>query len=200
MTKAHKEKTLVLIKPDGVQRSLIGEFISRFERVGLKIIGLKICVPTQEQIQQQYAPSKEALIEQGKRSIATQAKQGREVKQPPYEHGMEIFNWIKKFMSSGPIIAMVLQGNQAVAIVDKLVGSTEPLNSDIGTIRGDYTLDSYEIADADKRAVRNLIHRSATQQEAEKEIAIWFKPHEILDYNLISEKILYDVNLDGILE
>ena len=198
--KLQKQKTLVLIKPDGVQRSLIGEFISRFERVGLKIIGLKIFIPTQEQIQEQYGPSEQEIEALGKRSIEAQRKKGIEAKMAPLEQGKAIIGRLKKFMLSGPIIAIILQGNQAIEIVKKLVGSTEPLNSDIGTIRGDYTLDSYEIADADKRAVRNLIHRSATLEEAEKEIAIWFKPHEILDYNLISEKILYDVNLDGILE
>jgi len=198
--KLQKEKTLVLIKPDGIQRSLIGEFISRFERVGLKIIGLKIFVPAQEQIQQQYGSSEQEIKALGSRSIEAQRKKGIETKIAPLEQGKAIIERLKKFMSSGPIIAIVLQGNQTIEIVKKLVGATEPLSSDIGTIRGDYTLDSYEIADADKRAVRNLIHRSATLEEAEKEIAIWFKPHEILDYNLISEKILYDVNLDGILE
>lgn len=198
--KLQKERTLVLIKPDAVQRSLIGEMISRFEKVGLKIIGLKIFIPTEEQIRKQYGPSKEEIEALGKRSIKAQAKLGQTIKQSPFKQGMAIVDHLKKFMSSGPIVAMVLEGNQAVAIVDKLVGTTEPLSSDVGTIRGDYTLDSYQMADTDKRAVRNLIHRSASQEEAEREIRIWFKPEEILDYKLISEKILYDVNLDGILE
>lgn len=195
-----KERTLVLIKPDGVQRSLIGEFISRFEKVGLKIVGLKIFIPTEEQTQQQYGPTKQEIEALGKRSIEAQAKKGIKVTMAPLDQGSAIVERLKKFMCSGPIVAMILQGNQAIEIVKKLVGTTEPLNSDPGTIRGDYTLDSYEIADADKRAVRNLIHRSASKQEAEREIAIWFKPEEILSYKLISEKILYDVNLDGILE
>ena len=195
-----KQRTLILIKPDGVQRSLIGKIISRFERVGFKIVGLKIFVPTQEQIKQQYGPTQQAIEAQGKRSIENQAKKGIIVQQSPYEHGLEIFNWNKKFISSGPVVAIVLEGNQVIEIVKKLIGATEPLISDPGTIRGDYTLDSYEIADADKRAVRNIIHRSATPQEAEKEIAIWFKLEEILNYKVIAEKILYDVNLDGILE
>lgn len=195
-----KEKTLVLIKPDAVQRSLMGEIISRFERVGLKIGGLKMFVATEEQIKQQYGPTKKEIEAMGKRSIKNQEKKGIKVKESPYQHGMDIFNWIKKFISSGPIVAMVLEGNQAVELVDKIVGATEPLSSDVGTIRGDYTLDSYQMADTDKRAVRNLVHRSASKEEAKKEIKIWFKPEEIIDYRLISEKILYDVNLDGILE
>ncbi|MBL7156339.1 MAG: nucleoside-diphosphate kinase [Candidatus Pacebacteria bacterium] len=198
--KLQKQKTLVLIKPDGVQRSLIGEIISRFEKVGLKIIGLKIFVPTKEQIEQQYGPSKQEVEAMGKRSIEAQVKLGKKIELLPYEYGMKIFNWIEKYISSGPVVGIVLQGNYAVELVKKLVGITEPLNSDVGTIRGDYTLDSYELANNDGRAVRNAIHRSASLEEAEKEIAIWFKPEEILNYKLISERILYDVNLDGILE
>lgn len=198
--KPQKERTLVLIKPDAVQRSLVGEMISRFEKVGLKIVGLKMFVPSKEQIRQQYAPSRKDVEAWGQRSIENQLKIGREIKVPPYEHGMVLFKRVEKFMSAGPVVGMVLEGNQAVEIVKKIVGATEPLNSDVGTIRGDYTLDSYQMADADDRAVRNLIHRSASKEEAEKEIKIWFKPDEILEYGLINEKILYDVNLDGILE
>ena len=95
---------------------------------------------------------------------------------------------------------MVWQGAHAVAIVRKLTGGTEPLTSDVGTIRGDFVLDSYEMSDQDKRAVRNLIHASGSPEEAEKEIAHWFKPEELLAYKVLQEKILYDVNLDGILE
>ncbi len=157
-----KERTLVLIKPDGVQRCLIGEIISRFERVGLKIIGMKFFVAEQEQIKQQYGPTQEEIKALGQRSIDAQAKNGVKIQANPLEQGTMIVNKLKRFMSSGPIVGMVLEGNQAVAVVDKLVGSTEPLNSDIGTIRGDLTIDSYAIADADKRAVRNVIHRSGT--------------------------------------
>jgi len=95
---------------------------------------------------------------------------------------------------------MVWQGMHAVGIVRKITGSTEPLTSDVGTIRGDFTIDSYEVSDLDGRAVRNLIHASGSPEEAEKEIALWFKPEELHRYRLLNEAILYDVNLDGILE
>ena len=95
---------------------------------------------------------------------------------------------------------MVWSGNQAVAIVKKLVGGTEPLTSDVGTIRGDWTLDSYDLSSIDGRAVRNLIHCSDKPAEAEREIGLWFKPEELINYRLINQEILYDVNLDGILE
>ncbi len=95
---------------------------------------------------------------------------------------------------------MVLEGNSAVKIVKKLVGGTEPLTSDVGTIRGDFTLDSYDLSNIDERAVRNLIHCSDKVEEAEKEIKLWMDEKDLLNYNLIAHKILYDVNLDGIKE
>jgi len=103
-------------------------------------------------------------------------------------------------MTSGPVVAMVVEGNGAAGIVKKLVGGTEPLTSDVGTIRGDLTLDSYSIAGADSRAVRNLVHCSDSPEEAERETKIWFTDSEIVKYSNIQERILYDVNLDGILE
>jgi nucleoside-diphosphate kinase len=103
-------------------------------------------------------------------------------------------------MTSGPVVIMVWEGNSAVSVVTKLVGQTAPNAADIGTIRGDLTIDSYEIASIDDRAVRNLIHCSDTPENAEKEIALWLTDDEILKYRLLNEAILYDVNLDGILE
>ena len=103
-------------------------------------------------------------------------------------------------MTSGPVIAMVWQGAHAVAIVRKITGKTEPLMSDVGTIRGDFVLDSYEMSDSDARCIRNLIHSSGSVKEAEDEIKHWFKDEELIDYRLIHEQIIYDVNLDGILE
>ncbi len=196
-----KEKTLVLVKPDGVQRGLVGEIINRFERVGLKIIGLKITIPNQKQIEAQYGGTEKEITALGKRSLDAQKKKyGKTIDATPLEQGKMIIEKLKSFMSAGPIVAIALEGNQAVAVVDKLVGSTEPLSSDVGTIRGDYTIDSYFIADNDGRAVRNVVHRSGTKEEAEKEIQIWFEKQELLDYHLLNEEILYDVNLDGILE
>jgi nucleoside-diphosphate kinase len=95
---------------------------------------------------------------------------------------------------------MVWEGNQAVAMVTKITGTTEPATSDVGTIRGDLTLDSYNIATVDNRAVRNLIHCSESPAEAKREIDIWFTDADMTEYRLLAEEILYDVNLDGILE
>lgn len=112
----------------------------------------------------------------------------------------DIIRALVKFMTSGPVVMLVLQGNQAVAVTKKLVGETEPATSDVGTIRGDLTIDSYAIAAVDDRAVRNLIHCSDCVEEAEREIELWFDKDEMINYRLIPEAVLYDVNLDGILE
>lgn len=197
---AKKEKTLVLIKPDGVQRSLIGEIISRFERVGLKMVALKMIVPTKEQAESFYPSSDEWFKAVGNKTLKGYEAKGIKLTKEPIEQGKFVKKTLVDFLTSGPIVAMVLEGNEAIGIVRKLVGSTEPLTSDVGTIRGDFTIDSYTIADGDKRAVRNLIHASESPEETEREIKIWFRPEEILKYKIISEKILYDVNLDGILE
>lgn len=106
-----------------------------------------------------------------------------------------------KYLSAGPVVAMVWEGSQAIGIIRKITGGTEPLSSDVGTIRGDFTIDSYGLADSSgARSVRNLIHASGDPEEAKKEIKIWFKDEELLEYNHIQEMILYDVNMDGILE
>ncbi len=196
-----KEKTLVIIKPDGVQRSLIGEVIKRFERLGLKIVALKMIIPEQEQVEKHYLIDPDWKKNVGEKAISAYEKKGIEPPtKDPEEAGQKVLDGLKKYMSSGPVVAMVLQGAHACSIVRKVVGGTEPLSSDVGTIRGDFVLDSYQMADTDGRAVRNLIHASGNPEEAEKEIPIWFSDNEILRYRLVQEAILYDVNLDGILE
>ncbi len=198
-----KERTLVIIKPDGIQRSLIGEIVRRYERTGLKLIALKITIPTEElATKHYYEVGGDAWIEEvGRKARASYEKKGL---QSPYknnkDNGWAVLKSNAKYLSSGPVVCMIWQGNQAVALVRKITGGTEPLSSDVGSIRGDLTLDSYAIADIDQRSIRNLIHSSGSVEEAEKEIAIWFKAEEILKYRLIAESILYDVNLDGIKE
>ena len=195
-----KEQTFVMVKPDGVQRSLIGEIIARFERTGLKIVALKMVIPTEEQCWAHYAKEDEWFTSKGERTVAEREKQGLPIEKPAIEYGKDIIRQVVAFMTSGPVVAFVVEGNQSVKIVEKLVGGTEPLTSDIGTIRGDFTIDSYGLAGADERAVRNLVHCSDAPEEAAREMAIWFSPEEIKQYRLVGEQILYDVNLDGILE
>jgi len=200
MSHPSKERSFVMIKPDGVQRGLVGEIIKRVERVGLKISALKMTVPTEEQCWTHYNKDDAWYNQKGERAVADRQANGLPVDKPAVEYGKDIVRALVKFMTSGPVVAMILSGNQAVGIVKKLVGGTEPLTSDVGTIRGDFTLDSYNLSSLDERAVRNLIHCSDKPEEAEREIKIWFKPEELLKYRQLNEEILYDVNLDGILE
>ena len=197
------EKTLVIIKPDGVQRSLIGEIIKRYERTGLKLIGLKMIIPTEEQATKHYydVGGDEWIEEVGRKAAKAYEKKGEKSPYKTYsENGWAVLKANAKYLSSGPVVAMVLQGSSAVELVRKITGATAPLLADIGTIRGDFTLDSFALADTDQRSIRNLIHASGTIEEAEKELKIWFKDEEILKYTHLQERILYDVNLDGIKE
>lgn len=196
-----QEQTLVLVKPDGVQRGLIGETIKRYEQCGLKLVAIKMALPTKEMALTHYSVDPEWAFKTGTKSIESWKAKGLT---PPTEDPIELAEAVRKtlvsFLSSGPVVAMVWQGMNAIGVVRKITGSTEPLTSAPGTIRGDYTIDSYQAADTDKRAVRNIIHASGSVEEAQKEMAIWFKPEEILNYRLLSEAIIYDVNIDGILE
>jgi len=200
MTHPKKEKTLVILKPDAIQRGLIGEIIRRVEKTGLKLVALKIMMATEEQCWEHYSKDDAWFTSKGQNIITNRQAAGLPIEKEALEYGKDIVRGLVKFMTCAPIVPMVFEGNQAMGIVRKIVGSTEPLSSDGGTIRGDYTLDSYEIANLDGRAVRNLIHCSDKTEEAEREMKIWFKPEEILNYRLIAEQILYDVNLDGLKE
>src|SRR3989338_953228 len=173
-----KEHTLVIIKPDGVQRALMGEIIRRYERTGLKLVALKMTIPTSEMARTHYMVGGEEWLENiGRKAAVAYEKKG---KKSPFatfrENGVAILEANAKYLSSGPVVAMIWEGHQAVGIVRKITGGT------------------------DQRSIRNLIHASGTPEEAEKEIPIWFEEKEILKYRLIAEQILYDVNLDGILE
>jgi nucleoside-diphosphate kinase len=191
-----EERTLVLLKPDAVQRSLIGEIIGRFERVGLKIVGLKFLLPTREQAYKHYVKNEAEIEALGNRSIEGKKKSGIEVKESPKELGQKIIERLVVFLSAGPIVAIILEGNQAIKITRKIVGSTEPLQSEMGTIRGDYTIDSYAMADGDNRSVRNLVHASSSLEDSDYEINAWFSSNEIIDYTNAFDKILYSVNWD----
>ena len=198
--KFEKQQTLLIIKPDGVQRSLIGEIIQRLEQTGLKIAGLKMLIPKREELLNHYHKDDAWFLKKGQNIVESKKANNLPVEKEAIEYGREIIEQIIRFMTSGPVVVMVVQGNDSVAIVKKIVGSTEPVTSDVGTLRGDYTVDSYEHSTVTGRAVRNLVHCSDSLDEAKREITVWFKDGEVLKYRLIQEQILYDVNLDGILE
>jgi nucleoside-diphosphate kinase len=196
-----QEQTLVIVKPDGVQRGLIGEVIKRYEHCGLKLVALKMLIPTREQTLNHYSIDPDWALKSGTKTFESYKTKGLPMPgRSPIEFAEGVRKTLVDFMSSGPVVAMVWQGMGAVAIVRKITGSTEPLSSAPGTIRGDYTIDSYTSSNVDNRAVRNIIHSSGSIEEATKEIPIWFDKKEVLNFRLISEEIIYDVNLDGILE
>ncbi len=193
----NQERTFVILKPDTVQRSLVGEVIRRFEKTGLKCTAMKMFVPQEEQLIKHYNKSEEWFLKKGTNIVNDLMAQGLPIDKEPIEYGKDIIRTVVKYMTAAPVIAMVWEGNQAVAVVTKIVGTTEPATSDVGTLRGDYTIDSYGHASFENRAVRNLVHCSDAVSEAEREIAIWFGEDEIMKYNTAQERIMYDVNLDG---
>jgi nucleoside-diphosphate kinase len=193
----HQERTFVILKPDTVQRSLMGEVIKRFEQTGLKCTAMKMFVPDEERLIQHYNKTEEWFLKKGTKIVEDLMSQGLPIEREPIEYGKDIIRTVVKYMTAGPVVAMVLEGNQAVAVVTKIVGTTEPSSSDVGTLRGDYTIDSYGHASYENRAVRNLIHCSDAVSEAEREIAIWFTEKEIMQYTTAQERIMYDINLDG---
>ena len=195
-----KEHSFVIIKPDGVQRSLVGEIIKRFERTGLKIVSLKLAMADEATLWKHYSKDDAWFLKKGEGIVAIRTERGMPVEKEAIEYGKDIIRVLVQYLTAGPVVMMVLQGNEAVAVVKKIVGETEPATSDVGTIRGDLTTDSYAISNVDGRAVRNLIHCSDAPEEAEREIKLWLKDDEVLSYRLMQEQILYDINWDGILE
>lgn len=200
MTHLKKERSFVILKPDAVQRSLIGESIKRFERAGLKLVAMKFGFADEDILWKHYNKDDAWFEKKGALTIKNRQDMKMPVEKEAIEYGKDIIRALVNFMSCCPVVFMIWEGNQAVSVIKKIVGGTEPATSDVGTIRGDMTLDSYEISNYDERAVRNLVHCSDEKSEAEREISLWFKEEEIINYRLISEQILYDVNLDGIKE
>ncbi|BCX13804.1 MAG: nucleoside-diphosphate kinase [Candidatus Dojkabacteria bacterium] len=187
----HIEQTLVLLKPDAVQRGLIGEIISRFEKKGLKIVAMKMVWPTDKQASDHYYWSDEEKEKTGMRTISAYKERGMELDKDPKEIAEAVQRKLRKFLTAGPIIAMVIEGAHAIDNVRALVGKGNPLQADVGTIRADYTIESYILADETDRAARNLVHASDSVSEANREIKVWFNENEIVSYNLAIEEILY---------
>ena len=175
-----------------MQRSLVGEIIKRFEQTGLKISAMKMLNATEEQLLSHYNKSDEWYQKKGEGIVVDLKEMGKPVEKEAIEYGKDIIRTIVTYMQASPVVALILEGNRATSVVTKIVGTTEPTTSDVGTIRGDYTLDSFAHAAYEDRAVRNLVHQSESPEEAEREIAIWFNEDEIMDYTTAQQRILYD--------
>ena len=158
--KPHQQRTLVLLKTDTVQRSLVGEVIGRFERAGLKITGMKMVMPTEAQLQEHYNKDDAWFQEKGDRTVADMEAHGMKPEKEAIEYGRDIIRAIVRYMQESPVVALVLEGSNSIEVVTKLVGSTEPSTADVGTIRGDLTIDSYSASTIEDRSVKNLIHCS----------------------------------------
>jgi nucleoside-diphosphate kinase len=189
------EKSVVLIKPDGVKRGLTGEIILRFERAGLKIVALKMVWVDKDLVGKHYTDKKSYLLSVGKKTLESYKKYGKDPKEElgtkdPLEIGKLVREWNMEFLSSGPVVAMLWEGPSAIEIVRKIVGSTFPVSAPPGTIRGDYSFDSAQFSNASKRTVRNLIHASGDAKEAKFERQLWFHEEEIYDYQRSEEKVM----------
>lgn len=191
-----QQQTLILVKPDGVKRGLIGEVLSRIERRGLKVVALKQVVVDRKHLEQHFPSSDEWVGRLGDKGLKTFAEYNLNVKDyMGTEDRAEIGKMVKEtlfdYMTSGPIVAAVIEGLHAIDMVRKVAGNTLPVFADMGTIRGDFSVDSPAIANTEKRAIYNIMHASETPEEAENEIALWFKPEEIHSYKRADEDVMF---------
>jgi len=182
-----EELTFVMVKPDGVRKGLTGEIIRRFEQRDLKIVALEMFTPTVKQIDDHY-PKDEAWIRRlGQKSLSTYEKYGIDPKieigtNDDFEIGKMVRKWLIDYMTSAPLVKMVVQGVHSVDVVRKIAGPTLPYKAEVGTIRGDFSIDSPLLANAEKRAVANIIHASETPEEAAHEIEHWFGKIKLNQY------------------
>lgn len=160
------QRSLVICKPDAVQRGIVGEILQRFERVGLKIIGMKMVMPSEDIYRAHYEDIGKMITRRGESA----------------------YRYNVTYMMSGPVIAIVFEGVEAVPLIRKIVGPTEPKSAEMGTIRGDFSHMSFGYSDAKGIGVPNLVHASGSAEEAKKEIALWFKEDELYDYSDLNEK------------
>ncbi len=185
------EKTFVLLKPDSVQRAICGDIISRFERATLKIIALKMVYADEDIAGTHYANDEEWLKSVGTKTKSSYEAKGVEVKETELEIGQRIRKQLMNFISMSPCLAIVLEGHNAIEKVRALVGPTAPSAAGPGTIRGDYSIDSYQLADNSSRPIQNLIHASDSRESAEREIKIWFTEKELHPYKRVDEELIY---------
>lgn len=191
------QQTYCMIKPDGVMRGLIGDIIKRIETAGLKVVAMKMTVPTAEMVRKHYPMSDEAWVQRlGEKSlsgfdnldVSPAEILGSDDKT---QIGSEVVESLIGYMTSGPVVCMVVEGIQSIDMVRKLAGHTLPFKADVGTIRGDYSVDSPAIANAEKRSIHNLFHASENAEEAANEIKLWFGEEALNSYVRSDEGVSY---------
>jgi len=185
------ERTVVFIKPESIQRHLMGEFMSRFERRGMKMIACKLIAPTAEQVGRHYPDDDAWLVPTGEKALKSYLDKGVDPGMTAVELAKLVRERLIEHFADRPLLVTVWEGTHAVAMGRKTAGATNCLLADVGSIRGDYSMESYDLADALERPIHTLIHASGSVEEAENEIKIWLTPEEILDYNLLDETVIY---------
>lgn len=200
MTEIHKtikqERTLVLVKPDGVKRGLVGEVVHRIEKRGLKVVALKMVQVGREHLENHFPKSEEWVERLGNKTLKTFTEYQIDPVEAqgtanPKELGKMVKESLFEYLQSGPVVAMVIEGIHAIDMVRKLAGNTLPVFAEMGTIRGDYSVDSPSVANVERRAIHNIMHASETKEEAANEINLWFKPEEVHDYKRAEEDIMF---------
>lgn len=192
------QRSLVLVKPDGVKRGLVGEIITRFEKAGLKIVALKMVWVDGELVSKHYPDDRTELMEAiGKKTLETYAKFGMDAQEQlgtmdPIALGKMVNEWNVDFLTSGPVVAMVLEGVHAIDNIRMIAGNTLPTFATPGTIRGDFSVDSPAVANSKKRSVRNLVHASGNEEEAKYEIQLWFHENELQNYKRADEDVMFN--------
>lgn len=178
-----KEQSLVLIKPDAVQRNLIGEIIQRIEQTGIKIIAMKMVYASEELAGKHYQDDEDWLKEVGEKA--------KEENEDAIEAGKRIRSQLMDFISMSPVVALAAEGHNAIDKIRQIVGETSPSEAQPGTIRGDYSHETYEMADKQERAVQNLVHASDSPEEGQREIKVWFDKEELHNYMKLDEELFY---------
>lgn len=190
------EQTLVIVKPDGVKRGLVGEIIKRLESVGLKLVACKMIKPSKELAQKHYPKERKEFIDgMGNKTLENYKELGLDPKKmlgtdDPHEIGLMIREWLIDYITCDPVVAMVWQGPLAVSLVRKIAGNTLPFKAECGSIRGDLAFDSSALANTAKRAIKNLVHASGSKEEANYEIPLWFSKEEIVSYKRVEEEVM----------
>lgn len=185
------ERTVILVKHDGVQRGLVGETIKRFEQKGMKIIAMKMVQPNKELALRHYKFTPEWVKKLATNTRKAAESKGKTITETDDQIAQRVQGWLINYLTEGPIVAVLFEGYHAIEIGRKIVGHAEARQADIGTIRGDYSVESYDLADLKERPIRNMVHASGSKEEADNEISVWFKDDEIVNYESHEWKIMH---------
>ena len=186
----HTERTFIAIKPEGIQRRLIGEIIGKFEKKGLKLVAAKLTSPSVEKVEEHYQADEEWFESSGNRTLDNYKAKGIDPGMTARELAIRTRKRCIDHLANRTIFAMVWEGSHAVQVGRKLAGHTNPLAAESGTVRGDFSIESYEMADGHERSILNMLHASGAVEEAEREIALWFDKDEVLDYDMVDQQII----------